>query len=160
MSAAAAIVPQIWASISDIGPQTAQFDQRRNRPRIVRPELAFYRKYTEGMLRRYISMSLEAGRVPSLLGKEMFRGKVTNYQVHGFDDVVIFIHDMENCIAKLEPEEQRLIRRIAVQQFTLQEVASMVGNTRKTVLQKYNEAINHLTGVLLDVRLLEPFVDH
>lgn len=164
MSAAAAIVPlvvpRLWASIPQAGSAVSATEPRRNRPRVVRPELAFYRKYTEGMLRRYVSMSLESGRVPSLLGKEMFRGKVTSYHVHGFDDVVIFIHDMEKSIAKLDPAEQRLIRRIALQQFTHQEVAQMVGNTRKTVLQQYNEAMNRLTGILLDVRLLEPFVDY
>jgi hypothetical protein len=31
-------------------------------------------------------------RAPSLLGREMFRGNVTNYSVQGFDDVVIFVH--------------------------------------------------------------------
>ena len=154
------IVPHIWASIPNFGQQIPAAEPKRNRPRMVRPELAFYRSHTEGMLRRYISMSLESGRVPSLLGKEMFRGNVTSCQVHGFDDVVIFIHDMENCIARLDACEQRLIRRIAVQQFTLREVAEMVGNTRKTVLQQYNEAINRLTGILLDVRLLEPFADY
>jgi len=32
---------------------------------------------------------MEAGRAPSLLGREMFRGKVTSYRVHSFEDVVI-----------------------------------------------------------------------
>lgn len=33
-----------------------------------RAEVAFYRQYTEGMLRRYMYRSMEMGRVPSLLG--------------------------------------------------------------------------------------------
>ncbi len=154
------IVPQIWATIPAFGQETGSPEPKRNRPRIVRPELAFYRKYTEGMLRRYISMSLESGRVPSLLGKEMFRGNVTSYHVHGFDDVVIFIHDMESCIARLYPEEQRLIRRVAVQQYTLQEVATMLRMPRTSVLRLYDETMNRLTGILLEVGLLEPFVDY
>jgi hypothetical protein len=158
VSAAAAVLPQVWASIAN-PLREAVLEPRRNRPRIVRPELAFYRKYTEGMLRRYVSMSLESGRVPSLLGKEMFRGNVTSCQVHGFDDVVIFIHDMENCIAKLDPEQQRLVRRIAVQQFTHQEVAKMLRMPRTSVLRLYDEAMNLLTGILLEVRMLELFVD-
>ena len=60
--------------------------------------MAFYRKYTEGLLRRYVRLSMEAGRAPSLLGREMFRGNVTNYSVQGFDDVVIFVHDVESCV--------------------------------------------------------------
>ncbi len=162
----AVVLPRVWAAIAGIAAgqgdgHNAQHRAlpRRNRARIVRPELAFYRKYTEGMLRRYVAMSLEAGRVPSLLGKEMFRGNVTSYQVRSFEDVVIFIHDMERCIGRLDEGQQRLIRRIGVQQFTHKEVAGMLGLPRTTVLRMYNETINRLTGILLEVGLLEPLVD-
>ncbi|MBB5057225.1 putative DNA-binding protein (UPF0251 family) [Granulicella aggregans] len=120
-------------------------------------ELAFYRKYTEGMLRRYVSMSMEAGRVPSLLGKEIFPGNVTSYQVRSFEDNCIFIHDMESCINRLDTDQQWLIRRIALQQFTQEEAAQMLQFTRRTIMRKYNDAMNRLTGILLEVRLLEPF---
>ena len=49
-------------------------------------ELAFYRKYTEAMLRRYLRISIQSGRVPSLLGRELFQGNVTSYRVHSFED--------------------------------------------------------------------------
>ena len=156
MSAAAQLLPWVRASIAPSFPQAGS-EQARNRPRPVSPELAFYRKYTEGMLRRYVSMSMEAGRVPSLLGKEMFRGKVTNYEVHSFDDVVIFIHDMEACIRKLDDEQQWLIRRIALQQYTQEEAGKMLQLTRRTIIRRYNDAMNRLTGILLEVKLLEPF---
>jgi predicted DNA-binding protein (UPF0251 family) len=148
----------VQASIAPHLPNTAP-EPARNRPRPASPELAFYRKYTEGMLRRYVCMSMEAGRVPSLLGKEMFRGKVTNYEVHGFDDVVIFIHDIEACIRKLDDEQQWLIRRIALQQYTQEEASHMLGLKRQTILRRYNDAMNRLTAIFLDVKLLEPFID-
>jgi predicted DNA-binding protein (UPF0251 family) len=141
-----------------LSPSSTASEPARNRPRPVSPELAFYRKYTEGMLRRYVTMSMEAGRVPSLLGKEMFRGKVTNYQVQGFDDVVIFIHDIEACIRKLDDDQQWLIRRIALQQYTQQEASHMLGLKRQTIIRRYNDAMNRLTGILLEVKLLEPFI--
>lgn len=129
----------------------------RPQPRHAAAELAFYRKYTEGMLRRYVSMSMEAGRVPSLLGKEIFPGNVTSYEVHSFEDNVIFIHDMESCIKRLDSSQQWLIRRIALQQFTQEEAAQMLQFTRRTIMRKYDEAMNRLTGILLEVKLLEPF---
>jgi predicted DNA-binding protein (UPF0251 family) len=161
LSAAAQLLPWVQASIAP--PVSRRLPQPvpepvRNRPRPVFPELAFYRKYTEGILRRYVTMSMEAGRVPSLLGKEMFRGKVTNYQVHGFDDVVIFIHDIETCIRKLDEDQQWLIRRIALQQYTQLEAGHMLGLKRQTIIRRYNDAINRLTAILLEVKLLEPFV--
>lgn len=156
MSAAPQALPWVRASIAPAAslslPQPA-----RNRPRPVSPELAFYRKYTEAMLRRYVSMSMEAGRVPSLLGKEMFRGKVTSYEVRSFDDVVIFIHDIEACIRKLDDDQQWLIRRIALQQYTQREAGHMLGLKRQTVIRRYNDAMNRLTAILLEVKLLEPF---
>ena len=57
-----------------------------------RVDLTLYRKYTEAVVRRYGLLSLEAGRVPSLIGRELFRGKVSSYKVQSFEDVVIFCH--------------------------------------------------------------------
>jgi hypothetical protein len=82
MSAAAAILPYVWAFS-----QGPCLPMATTRP--PEPNLAFYRKYTEALLRRYVRMSLEAGRVPSLLGQEMFRAKVTHYRIASFEDVVI-----------------------------------------------------------------------
>jgi predicted DNA-binding protein (UPF0251 family) len=153
---AASATASLWAGGD---PPRAAAEPARNRPRQLRPELAFYRKYTEGLLRRYVTMSMEAGRVPSLLGKEMFHGKVTNYTVRGFDDVVIFIHDIEACIRKLDDDQQWLIRRIALQQYTQQEAGHMLGLKRQTIIRRYDEAMNRLTGILLEVKLLEPLID-
>ena len=65
MSAALVILPAVWA--------TAAPSRVKTVPEVVQqkktaPELAFYRKYTEGMLRRYVRLSMEAGRAPSLAG--------------------------------------------------------------------------------------------
>ena len=96
-------------------------------PKPVTATLAFYRKYTEALLRRYTQMSMEIARVPSLLGRELFRGKVTNYVVHGFDDVVIFVHDVEQCLKKLNLETYQIIERIGLQEYTLEETAETDG---------------------------------
>lgn len=120
------------------------------------PSLAFYRKYTEAMLRRYVRMSMGAGRVPSLLGRELFRGKVTNYQVEGFDDMVIFVEDVARCVAKLERRHQILIERIAMQEYNQQEAADLLRLTLRTVNRTYSEALDLLTEMFLDSRLLEP----
>ena len=120
------------------------------------PEMAFYRKYTEAMLRRYVSMSMEAGRVPALLGKEMFRGKVTSCRMQSFDDVVIFVHDVTRCLHMLTEGQQYLIRRIALQEYTQGEIAAMTGIPLRTVHRRYARALDQLTEIFLDRRLLEP----
>jgi hypothetical protein len=118
--------------------------------------MAFYRKYTEAMLRRYLQMSTEVGRVPSLLGRELFRGNVSHCRVNGFEDVVIFCHDMEKLIGKLTRQDQQLLLRIALQQYSQGEAAGMLGITVWDAIRLYNRAVDRLTAMLLGARMLEP----
>jgi hypothetical protein len=156
MSAAMVILPVIWATEAVGEPAVVTRKQKvhARQQRVLAPEVAFYRKYSEGMLRRYVRLSLEAGRAPSFLGRDMFRGRVTNYTVHGFDDVVIFVHDVEQCIAALEEGDQYLIRRIALQEYTQGETAKMLGLTLRTLGRRYNESLDRLTRLFLDRGLL------
>ncbi len=163
------VLPQVWATEGNLAhavdviqaegvPEPKAETTGRAAPvfRVVlAPQTAFYRSYTEAMLRRYGVLSMESGRVPSLLGREMFRGKVTNYRVHGFDDVVIFVHDVERCLQLLQPEQQRLIVRVGVQEYTFGEAAAMFGLSLRSVQRRYFEALDELTGIFLKRKLLE-----
>lgn len=168
MSAALVILPMVWATaaeepemvveveLTEAVAAPAVMEGEEESAAAVAPEMAFYRKYTEGMLRRYLRMAMEAGKTPSLLGKEMFRGKVTSGKVTRFDDAVIFVHDVEKCIGKLSLAQQELIERIALQEYTHDEVAEMQDLPRRTILRRYEDAVDNLTGVFLRVKLLEP----
>lgn len=115
MSASAVILPFVWA----VRNKQAVLHNKVETPQTpVEPEMVFYRKYTEAMLQRYVRMSMEAGKVPSLLGQELFHGRVTNYRIESFEDVVIFLHDVGKCLERLDMEQQHLISRIALQQYS------------------------------------------
>lgn len=149
MSAALAILPVIWA--------TAEAEEvYRPEPCAVESGVAFYRKYTEALLRRYVKMAMEAGRAPSLLGRELFRGNVTHYRVQCFDDVVIFVHDVERCLAKLDEDEQTVIDRVALQEYTHGEAADLLGLPIRTLIRRYERAPDHVTEMFLERKLLEP----
>jgi len=152
MSAALVVLPMVWATAREENPKPA------TPPRSVAPSLAFYRKYTEALLRRYAHMAMETGRVPSLLGRELFRGRVTNYVVHGFDDVVIFVHDVERCIEELDDEELQMIERIAVQEYTLEEAAGLMRLPLWTINRRYGDSLDVLTRMFLDRKMLEPAI--
>ena len=130
------------------------FTPPATRPQPV-PQLAFYRKYTEAMLARYMSMSLEAGRVPSLMGREMFHGRVSHTRVSGFDDVIHFVHDMDGCFKQMSPGLVYLLRRIAMQGYTQGDAAAMLGISLSTTIRRYNEALDRLTGLLIDRGMLQ-----
>lgn len=121
----------------------------------IRPELAFYRKYTEAMLRRYMRLSLRVGRMPSLLGNDVFRGRMSTYKVSSFEDAVIFVHDVDKCLKKLDSFSQEMIRRIALQEYTQGEAAGLLGVSLRTIVRRYADAIDTLTQIFVDHRLLE-----
>ena len=147
---AALVLPFVWA----FAREQAELKRRVETP--VEPHMAFYRKYTEALLRRYVRMTLESGKVPSLLGQEMFRGKVTSYKVESFDDVVIFLHDIGRCIDRLEPEQQDLISRIALQEYSIAEAAALLHLPPRTTVRRYARALDRLTRIFIAVKILMP----
>ena len=118
-------------------------------------EVAFYRKYTEGMLRRYMYRSMEIGRVPALLGEFTFRGRSSSKKGYTFEDAVIFVHDVERCLTRLKPMERALVTRIALQEYTVAEAARMTGLSVRTVLRRYSDALDRLTRVFLQLDLMQ-----
>ncbi len=119
-------------------------------------ELAFYRKYTEAMLSRYLRISIQSGRVPSLLGRELFRGNVTSYRVHSFEDGVIFCFDVEKRLSRLTVMEQQLIKRIGLQEYSQGEAAGMLGLSLRNCIRQYGYALDALTEMFLEAGMLEP----
>ena len=164
MSAACVVLPFVWGTAAvgeGVGRKPVASVRvvpvaEADTAAVLQPQMAFYRKYTESLLRRYLKMSMEAGRAPSLLGREMFRGKVTNYRVNGFDDVVIFVHDVEKCLAKLDRKQQQILRRLALEEYTIHEASKMLDLGVSTVVRRYGRALDALTEIFLEVKLLEP----
>ena len=120
------------------------------------PDLWLYRHRTLALLYRYFKLSIEAGRLPSLLGQEFFRTQVTSYSLSSFEDLVIFVHDIERCISRLDRFSQELIARIAFQGFSQEEVARLMGCNRRTVGRRFPEALDHLSEIFLEVGILLP----
>jgi len=158
---AAAVLQMVLAQANQapVGTIKKPVNESRIGPaRLISGDLPFYRKYTEALLRRYVKMSMEAGRSPSLLGQEMFRAKVTHYKVRSFEDVVIFVCDVERCLKMLEPLQQQLIERIAMQEYTQGEAAAKLGLPVWTAIRRYNESLDKLTSIFLERGLLVPML--
>ena len=117
-----------------------------------------YRARTVTMLRRYMRYSIETGRLPSVLGSEFFRAKVTSYRVSTFEDRVIFVHDMERCLEKLDEFSRQLIARHILQEHDRRETARLLQCNEKTVRRMTPLVIDMLSEILLDVGLLERLV--
>lgn len=116
---------------------------------------AFYRKRTEGLLRRYMRASMEMGRTPSLIGTTIFRGRASSYRLRTFEDCIIFIFDVEKCLKRLDAESRELIARIALQEYTYEETAKMTQQSERSVGRKYAGALDCLTNILIDADILD-----
>lgn len=110
---------------------------------------AFYRRHTEGMLRRYVRMSMQIGRVPSCLPSEYVRTRSSFRQGANFEDGVIFVHDMEQSLAKLDKFALDLVARIGIQEYSRREAAEMLGMSCSQLARNYDDAIDKLTEILL-----------
>ncbi len=113
------------------------------------PDLWLYRERTTALLRRYLRFSIEVGRLPSLLGRELFRSKVTSYRVSSFEDAVIFVYDVERALDQLDAFAQRLIATIIFQEYTQDEAAEHLRCARRTICREFPEAVDRITELFL-----------
>jgi len=142
-------VPQ--AATQNLAEQRQVLDELRERERVRR----VYRGRTVAMLRRYMRYSIETGRLPSLLGKEFFRAKVTAYTVVTFEDRVIFAHDMERCLERLDEFSRQLIARHVLQEHDQAATGKLLCCGERTVRTYVPIALDLLSEILLDVGLME-----
>ena len=106
------------------------------------------------MLRRYFRMSIEVGRLPSVIGRECFRSQFTGGRKYTFEDAVIFVHDMEYSLQELTEWERELIVWVILQDYSQDEAAELLGYTRRWVARRLPRAIDHLSEILLERGLL------
>ena len=118
------------------------------------PSLIFYRDRTLALLRRYERLSVETGRLPSVLGREFFRAKVTSYRAATFEDVVIFVHDIERSLEKLDWFEQQVIARVVLQDYSQEEAAGILGCVDRTIRRVLPEALDRLSKIFLEGGIL------
>ena len=118
------------------------------------PDLWLYRKRTVGLLRRYMRLSIEVGRLPSLLGREFFRTRVTSYRAGTFEDAAIFVHDVERSLEKLSEFDKKLIAKIVLQEYPQEEAARLIGCGHRHVARCYVEALDRVSEIFLKRRLL------
>jgi len=111
-------------------------------------ELWLYCDRTTGLLRRYRRISIEVGRLPSLLGRELlFRTRVSSYHVTSFEEAVIFVRDVECRLQKLNEFDRKLLTWIIFQEYTHDEAAEMLGCWRRTIGRRFTGALDRLSGV-------------
>jgi hypothetical protein len=132
--------------------------QKKVRAALPEASLAFYRKHTESLLRRYLYASMQVGRAPSILGDPVSRGWASSRPIRTFEDAIIFVLDIENCLSQLGSLDRQLLSRIVLQEYTQTEAATLLGMCVRTISYKFPQALDRLTEKLLAAGLL--FLPH
>lgn len=118
------------------------------------PDLWLYRRRTIAMLKQYFRYSVEVGRLPSILGRELFRARVTAYKMASFEDAVIFVHDVESALERLAHSHQQLIATIIFQDYSHEQAAEMLGRQRRQVSREFSDSLDILSEIFLEGGLI------
>lgn len=118
------------------------------------PETVCFRGQTIAIVRHFFEISSQVGRLPSILGREFFQAKVSHHAVPSFEDQAVFVHDIEHCLLKLSDEHARMIMMVGLYDFSKDEVAALLRRCRSWVTQRYIEALDALTQIFLDAKVL------
>ncbi len=119
-----------------------------------RPEILCYRGQTFAMMRHFFEISSQVGRLPSLLGREFFRARVTHHAIPSFEDQAIFVRDVELCFARLSEPHAEMITLVALYSFSRDEVAQMLRASRAWVNDRIAAALDALSEIFLRAHLL------
>jgi DNA-directed RNA polymerase specialized sigma24 family protein len=118
-----------------------------------------YRSRTMALLRRYLRASIEIGRLPSLLGREFFRSRVTSYSMRNFEDTMVFVTDMEHTLDELNALEKRLLTMYVLEEYTSSEISRLLFCSERTADRLFHDSVDQLSRLLLARKLLEKMPD-
>jgi DNA-directed RNA polymerase specialized sigma24 family protein len=119
-----------------------------------RPEMLCFRGQSLALVRHFFELSCQIGRLPSLLGREFFRARVTHHAIPSFEEQVVFVRDMELCLAKLTDEHAEIMTLVGLYDFTLEEVGEMLRYSKTVVHRWFAEALDALSEIFLAAGLL------
>ena len=118
-------------------------------------EYSMFRAHSMKLLRHYLRLSLDYGRIPSVLGGEAMRARVSHTKMHTMEDETIFIHDMNRCLKQvLDEEEVRLIALIVFMDYTFEEAASMRKYSIRQTYRMFYDLMDRLTKAFFDREFL------
>ncbi len=113
-----------------------------------------FRGQTQAIVRHFFEISCQVGRLPSILGREFFRAKVSHHGIPSFEEQAVFVHDVEHAMARLNPRDLEVVSLVGMYHYSLGDVAMLLGRCRTTVVHRYAGAIDTLSQIFLEAGIL------
>jgi hypothetical protein len=118
-------------------------------------EYSMFRAHSLKLLRHYLRLSLDYGRIPSVLGGESMRARVSHTRMHTMEDETIFIHDMNRCLEKvLSEEELRMVALIVFMDYTFEEAAMKMHYSIRQTYRMFYDLMDRLTSAFFEREFL------
>ena len=119
-------------------------------------EYAMFRKHTLKLLRYYFKLSLDYGRIPSVLGGQVMRSRVSHTKMYTVEDDTIFLHDMNRCMEQeLSETELRIVALVVFMDHTLEETGAILQYCEKQIRRIYPNVLDRLTRAFCERELLD-----
>ncbi len=118
-------------------------------------EYSMFRSHSLKLLRQYLKLSLDYGRIPSVLGGESMRARVSHTRMHTIEDETIFIHDMNRCLEQvLDREELRLLALVVFMDYTFEEASSQTEYSLRQTYRMFYDMMDRLTCAFFEREFL------
>jgi len=120
----------------------------------TRADALFFRGQTLAIVRHFYEVASQIGRLPSILGREFFRAKVSHHAIPSFEEQAVFVHDVEAALGRLREEDAEVIALVGLFQYSLDDVAAMLGRSRSGVAGRFADSIDRLAELFLAAGLI------
>jgi hypothetical protein len=120
----------------------------------ARAEVLFFRAQTLAIVRHFFEIASQIGRLPSILGREFFRAKVSHHNIPSFEEQAVFVHDVEHALGRLNEQDGELVALVGLFHYSLDDVATMLGRSRSFVAQHFADSIDQLAEMFLETGML------
>lgn len=114
------------------------------------------RELTIALLRRFFRTSLLVGRMPSILGREIFAARTTATAPHAFENNVVFVCDVERCLRALDTTDQRLVAFCIFEDRSEWEAARVFGAVESDTSRRLGYVLDLLYETFCRLGLLRP----
>ncbi|HVP49944.1 MAG TPA: hypothetical protein VMT56_01850 [Candidatus Bathyarchaeia archaeon] len=119
-----------------------------------RADALFFRSQALAIVRHFFEIATQVGRLPSIMGREFFRAKVSHHRIPSFEEQAVFVHDVELALSRLNESDAEVIALVGLFQYSLTDVATMLGRSRSGVAARFADSLDHLAETFLEFGLL------
>jgi len=120
----------------------------------ARADALFFRGQTLAIVRHFFESASQIGRLPSILGREFFRARISHHAIPSFEEQAVFVHDVERALGRLEERDAEVIALVGLFHYSLEDVAAMLGRSRSGIGLRFADSIDRLSAIFLESGLL------